>query len=103
MKVSLVFTFWHRIGLLSPVMLWVAVHLGCALPQDEECERYLSCRASFDAAFALPLADLSDYEATGACWDTPQNASLCRANCVQGTEELRNAAREAGEELSQCQ
>lgn len=103
MKSSLVSTFCHRIGSRGLVLLCTGLHLGCVLPVDEACERYLSCRASFDAAFAQPLVDLSDYEPAGTCWETPQNASLCKAHCIQGIEELRNAAREAGEELIACQ
>lgn len=103
MNVSWVSTLFHRIGARNLIFGCTVLHGGCALPVAEACERYLSCRASFDAAFELPIADLSDYELGGACWDTPQNASLCQAICTQGTEELRNAAREAGEELSACQ
>ena len=102
MKRSLVSTFYHRIATQGLVLLCIVLPLGCALPVDEACEHYLSCRASFDAAFSQPLVDLSDYEPAGACWETPQNASLCQAHCIQGIEELRNAAREAGEELVAC-
>lgn len=76
---------------------------GCAWPVDENCERYLSCRASFDAAFDLAPADVSDYEAGGRCWETPQSVSRCRQYCLQGLAEMRMAAQEAGEELIACQ
>lgn len=76
---------------------------ACAGSVDENCEKYLSCRASFDAAFDLPPADLRDYEAEGRCWENPQSVSRCRQYCLQGLAELNRAALEAGEELVACQ
>lgn len=101
MSLLLYSRFSQRLGLIAVASL-VFCGWSCAWPVAEDCERYLSCRASFEAAFALPLADVSDYEAGGRCWDTPQNATLCREYCLQGIAEMQAAAREAGEELVAC-
>lgn len=89
--------------LLVPASLLAALASACGVAQDEACAAYVACQTAYDEAFSLTPTDVAPYEEGGQCWVNEQTGQICRDNCVIALEELRRAARDAGEEIAACQ
>jgi hypothetical protein len=56
---------------------------GCALPQSEVCRAYVACQDAVDDS-----VDTGPWEEGGVCWDLPDTARRCDAQCRAALEAL---------------
>jgi hypothetical protein len=56
---------------------------GCALPQSDACRAYVACQAVVD-----DRVDTGPWEEGGDCWNLPDTARRCDAQCRAALEAL---------------
>lgn len=75
---------------------------GCGVEQDQACAQYLECVNHYNEVFDRDSTVLEDYEEGGECWNSSQNAELCRSHCIEATSELSQALELANEDTGPC-
>ena len=92
-----------RGGLAGACLLLAGLFCGCGEAPSEACRAYVACQQAYDEATGAAPADVTQYEAGGACWDSGANASACSEDCEAGVAALRDAALSEGIDLPACQ
>jgi hypothetical protein len=90
--------------LLLPLLLLavVATTSSCAIEQSDECRQYIACQQEYDEAAQTGPTDFADYETTGVCWQSAENAATCTSRCTEALEALREAAANANIDAPSC-
>lgn len=71
-------------------------------PPSDACRQYVSCQAAYDDAAGLDATDTADYDRGGQCWETPEFAEACDADCVDAVAALSAAAAAADLRVEEC-
>lgn len=99
----------HFIGISPPwglpglALLLAGLSMACGETQSEACRAYVACQEAYDEATGAAPADVAQYQAGGACWDSGANAAACTEDCQAGIDALDDAAQSEGIELPACQ
>lgn len=77
--------------------------VACAVEQSDECRRYVACQQEYDEAAQTGPTDVADYETTGVCWASAENAATCTDRCNEALAALREAAANANIDAPSCE
>lgn len=70
---------------LAALVATALVLAACALPPAQDCLAYVACQAAVDDD-----VDTSAWDEGGSCWDLPDTARSCEAQCQVGLDALRS-------------
>ena len=85
------------------VLCLVLVVVGaCGSAQSAICKKYIACEQAYEKASATGPVDLTQYEASGVCWQSDANAQLCDQQCTDGVTAVRQAATAANLDVAAC-
>ena len=83
---------------LISLTLWT---VGCAeVEQSSSCATYVACIQAKDDVDGVET-DLDRFEPDGACWGSPEGASLCDRACVNGLDWMQGAYADLPEECAE--
>jgi hypothetical protein len=74
-----------RLAALVATALALPTLAACALPPAQDCLAYVACQAAVDDD-----VDTSVWDEGGSCWDLPDTARHCEAQCQVGLDALRS-------------